>query len=104
MLLLKQYVPSYKIIKFDMIYAPIIIYCILIVFTVNNLRYLKVIMKQLGDKSVYMWFIHALFFTKATRPIYHKFIMISDNFGVIALWTIVLSYLISCILKQIKDY
>lgn len=60
-------------------------------------------MSELGDKSVYMWFVHALFFTAATRPVYHKFVMISDNLWIVAIWTILLSYIVSYVLKKIVE-
>lgn len=99
----KMVLPGIKILNFDIIYAPIIILCILIVFSQFRLRWLSIIMSELGEKSVYMWFVHALFFTAATRPVYHKFVMISENLWIVAIWTILLSYLISLFLKKIVE-
>lgn len=99
----KMVLPGIKILNFDIIYAPIIILCILIVFSQFRLRWLSIIMSELGEKSVYMWFVHALFFTAATRPVYHKFVMISENLWIVAIWTILLSFLISLFLKKIVE-
>lgn len=99
----KMVLPGIKILNFDIIYAPIIILCILVVFSQFRLRWLSIIMSELGEKSVYMWFVHALFFTAATRPVYHKFVMISENLWIVAIWTILLSFLISLFLKKIVE-
>jgi hypothetical protein len=100
---LKMVLPGIKILNFDIIYAPIIILCILVVFSQFKMKYFSKVMLELGDKSVYMWFVHALFFTAATRPIYHQFVMISSNLWIVALWTIVLSYLISLVIKKVVE-
>lgn len=100
---LKMVLPGIKILNFDIIYAPVIILCILVVFSQIKPKYLSKIMTELGDKSVYMWFVHALFFTAATRPVYHQFVMISNNLWIVALWTIVLSYLISVVIKKVVE-
>jgi hypothetical protein len=100
---LKMVMPGIKILNFDIIYAPIIILCILVVFSQFKMKYLSKMIVELGGKSVYMWFVHALFFTAATRPVYHQFVMISDNLWIVAIWTIVLSYMLSVILKKIVE-
>ena len=100
---LKMALPGIKILNFDIIYAPAIILCILAVFSQFKLKYFSKIMTELGDKSVYMWFVHALFFTAATRPAYHQFVMISNNLCVVAVWTIVLSYVLSLFIKKIVE-
>lgn len=101
---MKMVLPGIKILNFDIIYAPIIILCILVMFSQVKMKYLSKVMSELGDKSVYMWFVHALFFTAATRPVYHQFVMISNNLWIVALWTIVLSYFVSLVIKKVVDY
>lgn len=100
---LKMVMPGIKILDFDIIYAPVIILCILVVFSQYQMKCFSKVMSELGDKSVYMWFVHALFFTAATRPVYHQFVMISNNLWLVAIWTIVLSYFISVVLKKIVE-
>lgn len=100
---LKMILPGIKILNFDIVYAPIIILCILVVFSQFKMNYLSKMIADFGDKSVYMWFVHALFFTAVTRPVYHQFVMISDNLWIVAVWTIVLSYMVSVILKKIVE-
>lgn len=100
---LKMVMPGIKIFNFDIVYAPIIILCILVVFSQYPMKCFSKALAELGDKSVYMWFVHALFFTAATRPVYHQFVMISDNLWLVAIWTILLSYIISFVLKKIVE-
>ena len=87
----------------ELIYAPGIILCILAIFTAKPLKCISKVMQELGDKSVYMWFFHSIFFTAATRPTYQHFVLISDNLWIITIWTIILSYVCSCIIKKIVD-
>ena len=100
---LKMVLPGIKILNFDIIYAPIIILCILVVFSQLKMNFFSKVMSELGAKSVYMWFVHALFFTAATRPAYHQIVMISNNLWIVALWTIVLSYIISLLIKKLIE-
>lgn len=93
-----------SIINFDILYATIAITCILVIFSQLQINWIRNVLVELGDKSVYMWFIHALFFTAATRPTYQQFVMISDNLWLIAIWTILLSYLCSYVIKKVVEY
>lgn len=92
-----------SILNADIVYATVIITCILVIFSQSKLPWFSKILIELGNKSVYMWFIHALFFTAATRPAYQHFVMISDNLCIVCLWTIVLSYLLSIPLKKLVE-
>lgn len=91
-------------IPMELIYSPVMILCILVLFTSVRLPICTKVFTELGDKSVYMWFFHALFFTAATRPVFARFVLISDNLWIIALWTIVLSYICSAVIKKIVEY
>lgn len=102
-LYLKMVLPGIKIFNFDTIYAPVIILCIVTVFSQYEMPWFKKVMAELGDKSVYMWFVHALFFCAATRPVYHQFVIFTDNLWLVALWTIVLSYMLSALIKKIVE-
>lgn len=85
------------------IYAPLAILGILIIFNACKLPITSRILTSLGDHSVYMWFFHALFFTDIVRTIYQPWILISDNIFVITLWTILLTYAVSVVLKRMMD-
>lgn len=88
----------------DFFYAPLVIFSILVIFNQYKMTYFSRIMKELGDKSVYMWFFHGLFFTAATRSIYQPFILISDNLWIISIWTIILTYIGSAVIKKAVEY
>lgn len=100
-LILKSKYQSLMILNFDLIYAPVMILCILTIFTLIRNRVIKRIFTELGNMSVYMWFIHSIFFTICSSRIYQPLIMISDNLWIVSIWTILLSYLISIPLKRI---
>ena len=90
--------------NFDFFYAPSFIFGLLIIFTRNNKSVLARLLIEFGDKSVYMWFFHGLFFTMSTRWFYQPFILVSDNLWIIAIWTIILSYICSAIIKKVVEY
>lgn len=85
------------------IYSPLAILGILIIFNSTKLTITTKILTSLGNLSVYMWFMHALYFTDIVRAIYQPFILISDNIFIITLWTILLTYACSLILKWAFD-
>lgn len=85
-------------------WAPCFIFLILVISSIFNNVYIKKILCELGDKSVYMWFIHSLFFTAATRYFYGPLVIFSQNLWIIGLWTIVFSYIVSVGLKKIMDF
>lgn len=89
--------------KLDFFYAPISILGILIIFNTSELPFIRKMLISLGNHSVYMWFFHALFFTDVVRVVYQPLILVSDNIFIVALWTIVLTYLCSWGLKKVDD-
>lgn len=80
------------------------IFCILALFGAVPMKGFARVMAELGDKSVYMWFFHGLFFTAATRAVYQPLIMVSDNLWVISVWTLLLTYLGAVVLKKAVEY
>lgn len=86
--------------NFDIIYAPLSILGILIIFNSCKLPITSKVLTSLGNLSVYMWFFHALFFTDVVRAIYQPFILVSNNIFFITLWTILLTYVCSWVLKK----
>ena len=87
----------------DIIYAPMSILGILIIFNTCTLPIISKVLTNLGNLSVYMWFFHALFFTDVVRTIYQPLILVSDNIFIITLWTILLTYACSWVLKWLVD-
>lgn len=92
----------------DFFYAPMFIFAVLILFNIFELPLITKILTIIGNVSVYMWFFHALFFTKAVRNFYQPFILISDSLWIIIPWTLFLtftcSWLIIILTKKIKTF
>ena len=85
----------------------IFILSVLILFQPGQTKTHSIISKvfsELGDKSVYMWFIHPLFFVTATTAVYGRFALISGNLWIVCIWTILLSYIVAGIVKKIVEY
>ena len=85
------------------IYAPMAILGILVIFNSCTMPIISKVLTSLGNLSVYMWFFHALFFTDIVRTIYQPCILVSDNIFIITIWTILLTYVCSLILKIIEE-
>lgn len=54
----------------DFIYVPVQIICALIVFEIIQFGWFERLLHRLGDYSMWIWWIHALFFTTATAYFY----------------------------------
>lgn len=87
----------------DFFYAPLMIGAIVILFNTFSWPIGRVVFQKLGEVSVYMWFLHALFFTTAVSWFYRPMITIFKSVNLVALWTIVLTFLISWLLKTVVD-
>ena len=85
------------------IYAPMAILGILVIFNSCKMPIISKVLTSLGNLSVYMWFFHALFFTDIVRTIYQPFILVSNNIFIITIWTILLTYVCSWGLKKVVD-
>ncbi len=74
--ILKNYKTSLFAFQFDTFYAPALIGALVILFHVIRWRPLHTVLAKLGETSVYMWFLHALFFTTPVRWFYQPAITI----------------------------
>lgn len=70
----------------------------------NTHSFISKVFSELGDKSVYMWFIHPLFFVTATTAVYGRFTLISGNLWIVCIWTVLLSYIVAGIVKKVVEY
>ena len=89
--------------QLDFFYAPIVIGAIVVFFNKFQCKPLKNVLMKMGEVSVYMWFFHALFFTKAVRWLYQPAITIFSDINIVALWTIILTFFASWLIKSIVD-
>lgn len=84
----------------DIFYAPMVIGAIVVLF--NNYKWLffRKTMRKIGEVSVYMWFFHALFYTKAVRWFFQPAITIFNDVNLVVLWTIVFTFFVSWLIKS----
>lgn len=87
--------------QLDFIYAPIVICGILLIFNSCKLKILNNTFIELGKVSVYMWFFHALFFTKAVSWAYQSFITVFKDVNLVIIWAILLTFITSWIINYI---
>lgn len=87
----------------DIFYAPLVIGAIVVLFNVFKWPILRKIMIKVGEVSVYMWFFHALFYTKAVRWFYQPAITLFNDVNLVVLWTIVFTFFVSWLIKSSVD-
>ena len=87
----------------DFVYAPMMIGAIVVLFNVNDWKPIRTALVKVGEVSVYMWFFHALFFTPPVRWFYQPAITIFNDINLVVLWTIVLTFAVSWLIKTIVD-
>lgn len=87
----------------DIIYAPLVIGAIAVLFNKFECTYVRKVISKIGEVSVYMWFFHALFFTNEVRWLYQPAITIFDDINLVVLWTIILTFFASWLIKSIVD-
>jgi len=89
--------------QLDFFYAPLVIFGIVVIFSLIRWQPVKILFSKLGEVSVYMWFLHALFFTEAVAWFYQPMITIFDNVNLVVIWAITLTFFVSWLLKSIVD-
>lgn len=87
----------------DFFYSPLFIGAIAVLFSTFKWHPVRVVLMKVGEVSVYMWFFHALFFTKAVRWFYQPAITIFNDINLVEVWTIMLTFLASWLIKSIVD-
>ena len=90
--------------NFDFVYAALTIGAIVVIFNTVEAKWIRKVLQALGKVSVYMWFFHALFFTKAVRWFYQPAITIFDDLNLIVLWAIALTFAASWLIKIAVDF
>lgn len=89
--------------QFDFFFAPMVIGSLVVIFNRFELKPLRVALARIGDVSMYMWFFHALFFTKAVRWFYQPAITIFNNINLVIIWEILLTFVASLLIKYAID-
>ena len=84
-------------------YTPILIFAFVGIFNSFKLPYLTKFLRNIGDLSMYMWFLHAIFFTVTVNH-YTKYLVFSSSFNCFFytfFMTFVLTYAISWVIKKL---
>lgn len=85
------------------VYAPMVILGVLAIFNLFELPLLRRCLTALGDASVWMWFLHSLFFLPGTRHFYQPLISWSGNIWLAILSAIIITYLAARILMCLES-
>lgn len=85
----------------DIICVPIFIFCIAYLYKNNDKTILFKILSELGKTSLYMWFIHAVFYSTATRSLFNEFI--PENLILSYIFITLISYVLSKLCKKIEN-
>ncbi|MBR5685532.1 MAG: acyltransferase [Muribaculaceae bacterium] len=94
----------YNFFQMDLFYAPLMIGTIVVLFNTIKCEPLRKALVKLGEVSVYMWFFHALFYTEAVRWFYQPAITIFKDINLVVIWTILITFLSSWMMKTIVDH
>ena len=87
----------------DFVYAPFIIGAVAVLFSKFQWKAARRVLVKLGELSVYMWFLHALFFTESVRWLYQPVITVSTDVNIVALWGMAITTAASWIIKAAVD-
>lgn len=58
----------------DCIWAPVVAFAMAVVFQSYKLTAVRTVLTELGMKSMNIWFLHALFFTHATKDVFYPLV------------------------------
>ena len=83
-------------------YTPFLIFAIVGIFNSFELKWLRKGLTKVGDLSMYMWFVHAIFFTEAVN-LYIKSLVFEPihNYFYTLFMTFVLTYCGSWVIKKL---
>lgn len=101
-LLLRCFLVQIKGLSLDIVFVPFFIAFSISFFEMYALDKVKVIFYRLGVLSVYMWFIHSMFFSTLTKSLLQKFFLFSSNPTLVFVQVFVFSYCLSEIYRVIE--
>ena len=93
----------FKWFQMDFVYAPFIIGAVAVLFSKFQWKAARRVLVKLGELSVYIWFLHALFFTESVRWLYQPVITVSTDVNIVALWGMAITTAASWIIKAAVD-
>jgi len=87
-------------INLDIIYVPIIIYALIIIFENLKKNWIKRIISFLGENSLNIWFLHSIIFANAwCSDIFQKVAFLPKNPILVVIWVFVLILPISIVIN-----
>lgn len=89
---------------FDFIWAPIAALLISTPFTLYVLRPVRIVLTELGMKSMNIWFLHALFFTHTTKALFAPLVNWIDWKPAFVISILILSYLMAIVVGKLIEY
>ncbi len=81
--------------------APIFAVSLVMLLNYPENRLLKRVLMNLGKASMYMWFIHAVFFSSKTRSIFQQSDFWPNNLFVLFLLVVIISYVLALLLLRL---
>lgn len=92
---------GHQIISMDIFYTPCFILCLVGIYRTIKIDMLWTVVSRIGKQSMYMWFIHCVFFDcfkKVLQPILYVF----DNPVFVLIWGLLICYAGACVLCYIE--
>lgn len=93
---------SELVFSMDLIYAPLAVFGIAKLLTVLNIASVTKVLSKLGMQSMYLWFLHALFFN-VTKEITQPLIYAPKNPLLVLIFSLAVCYAISIPLSMIAN-
>ena len=88
-------------ITLDIVYAPIAVGALAtIFFYLDKLRISYNLLTRIGEKSMYMWFIHCIFFNNC-KSIFQPILYWPRNSVLVLMWGMFVCYVFACLLSKL---
>lgn len=100
-LLLRCFCVQIKGFSMDIVLVPLFIAFSVAVMDTYNMERIKSIFYRLGELSLYMWFIHSIFFSSSTKSWLQNSFWFTSNPMFILIFVVVLSFYISKLCRLI---
>lgn len=79
---------------------PMFVYCTIKLIEQEHFVALRVIFRELGEKSLPMWFVHCAFFN-ASKQVFQPILYAPGNIALVLIWGSLVCYLLSCVINCI---
>lgn len=86
-------------VNLDVIFAPMVIYSLIVILSNTKFKFIKKILKFLGEHSLNIWFLHSIFFSIYTREVFQRIAYLPGNPILVVVWVILLCIPFSIIIN-----